>query len=385
QGPGARAGARVGDILFAVGDRPVHGAGDLRAILRAIPPGRALVLRLGAPNRAPRIVRARPQAVPLETASGLTITYDAIRSAGTLRRVLFARPARAGRYPGVLIVGGIGCYSLDNPGAPGVPYRDFAQGVSRAGFVTLRVEKSSMGDSRGPPCENVDLHDEERSYVAALTALRRSPFVDTRRIYLFGHSIGGVLVPMLAARHRIDGAIIADSTGRTWFEYELINQRRQLVLAGTRPERLDAAMRRKEFCMHRLLIDGDAPATVLRERPDCANDIAYPASYRYLRQVAAFQPAPAWQRIDAPLLVIHGGSDYITDRADDQAIAATVNALHPGHADFEQISGLDHFMDRRTSQAASFRAGTNNAPPAFDADIVDAVVAWLRRRDSPSS
>ena len=56
----------------------------------------------------------------------------------------------------------------------------------------MRVEKSSMGDSEGPPCSNVDMEAERRGYVAGLKALKDYPFVDPNNIFLMGISIGGV-------------------------------------------------------------------------------------------------------------------------------------------------------------------------------------------------
>src|SRR5438270_686022 len=73
-------------------------------------------------------------------------------------------------------------------------------GLTRAGFVTMRVERGGMGDSQGPPCMSpaVDLQAEVRGYVAGLKALKEYPFVDAKQVFIVGLSIGGVEAPLVA-------------------------------------------------------------------------------------------------------------------------------------------------------------------------------------------
>jgi esterase/lipase len=51
--------------------------------------------------------------------------------------------------------------------------------------------------------------------------------VDPERIYLFGHSMGGVLAPYLTAAVPVRGSMVYGTLARTWFEYQLENVRRQ--------------------------------------------------------------------------------------------------------------------------------------------------------------
>ena len=90
--------------------------------------------------------------LPLETAAGFDTLYEAVVADGDLRRTILTRPAGSGRLPAVLFVGGIGCYSMESPFDEDEVYRRLLSSITRLGFVTMRVEKSGMGDSRGAPC-----------------------------------------------------------------------------------------------------------------------------------------------------------------------------------------------------------------------------------------
>src|ERR1700746_807956 len=69
------------------------------------------------------------------------------------------RPQAEVRFPAVFLIGGLGCYSLENI-APDDPYAQLLDGLTRAGFVTMRVDKipqkveGDKNQKQGPPCDS---------------------------------------------------------------------------------------------------------------------------------------------------------------------------------------------------------------------------------------
>ena len=84
-------------------------------------------------------------------------------------RVILPKPKGPGRFPSVFLIGGLGCYSLDNLPTDH-PYRHILYDLTKKGFVTMRVDKNGEGDSEGPPCDNPqsDLHLAVERSVAGL-------------------------------------------------------------------------------------------------------------------------------------------------------------------------------------------------------------------------
>ena len=70
--------------------------------------------------------------------------------------------------------------------------------IGSQGFVTMRVEKSGVGDSQGPPCDSIGFEEELAGYQAGLKFLRAHPSVDTQRVFLIGISLGGLFAPLLS-------------------------------------------------------------------------------------------------------------------------------------------------------------------------------------------
>src|SRR5581483_9455840 len=156
-------------------------------------------------------------APPEETDPGVTTMYGSLSVDGSQRRTLLTLPENSsGKLPAMLIAGGIGCFSVDVASNPQDPYLRIAHDVAKSGFITMRIEKSGVGDSQGPPCTSVDFNSEERGYAAAIEALQKDPRVDPSRIILFGHSISTLEVTQLAERYHVAGIIVAEAVGRDW-------------------------------------------------------------------------------------------------------------------------------------------------------------------------
>jgi pimeloyl-ACP methyl ester carboxylesterase len=301
---------------------------------------------------------------------------------GTLRRTLVTFPKHAsGRLPAVLVIGGIGCYTVDAAANPQDAYMNLTHDISRAGFVTMRVEKSGVGDSQGPPCPSVDFEAEKRGYVAALAALKSDPHVDPARVYLFGHSIGSVAAPQIALAHPVAGVIVAEAVGRDWPEYEVRNLRRQLELGGASPTETDVALIAKQSCMQRLLFEKLPEAQIERSDPRCKeqNNI-YPVEPPYMQQIAPIDIIGIWSKINVPVLAIYGQSDFVTEAPDHQRIVDVVNAHHPGSATYVSIDGMDHPLFKAATPKAALDALTKGSPREYDAQFSSAIVQWLQGR-----
>jgi uncharacterized protein len=377
-----RAGLRPGDLVLAIGRLDVTSPTEFASTVKALPAGKPVSFTI-VRNGTRTNLRVTVRSAPVEADPQVPTHYEAVWVDGTLRRTLVTRPAMAhGRLPAVLIVGGIGCYSVDNASDPDDAYRHLAHDLGRRGIVTMRLEKSGVGDNQGPPCQTVDLAAEMRGYAVALESLRSEPFVDPARVYLFGHSIGTLIAPRLALDHKLAGILIAEGVGRNWVEYELLNLRRQLVLAGDTPDRVDDRMRLKELCMHRLLIEKAPEEEIERSEPACKELNAYPASAAYMQQAASFNVAEPWTKLSLPLLVIYGTGDFVTAEADHRRIVDIANAAHPGLATLKLIDGMDHHLDHAGTQQDAWNLRVEQKRVLhYDPQLSAAVAEWLCARE----
>ena len=380
-GPAAIAGLAVGDVLKSIAGNPIVTAADYYRTIHDFAGGQTVAVRYV------RDGKALETSVTLGTASderdaGVTTQYQEVVVDNSLRRTLLTLPENAtGTVPAVLVVGGIGCFSVDAAANKQDAYQHLAHDLARAGIAAMRIEKSGVGDSQGPLCAHVDLDAEMRGYEAAFAALASNPSIDPARIYLFGHSIGASIAPRMALSHKVAGVIVVAAVGRDWPEYELRNTRRDLELAGETPAAVDVALSEKSQCMQRLLFEDEPEAAIERDMPSCrVHNGVYPVDPPYVRQIARLNPIEPWPQIGVPALVIYGTSDFVTELADHQRIVDVVNAAHPGTAKLVTIDGMSHLLGTAASQKAASDDYEKGTIEPYAAALSAAIVAWLTER-----
>jgi pimeloyl-ACP methyl ester carboxylesterase len=376
--PGARAGLRADDFIISVDDAPVGTVAQFLTKLRR-PAGQPVSLGIMRGGQRITVNTALSEAAK-ESDPAVDTRYDAVDVDHSLRRTLITVPHGAtGKHPAVLIVGGIGCFSVDVASNPQDAYLRLTHDLSRRGFVTMRLEKSGVGDSQGPPCRSVDFNSEAASYGVGFDALRADPAVDPAHVYVVGHSIGSLIGPRLALQKPVAGLVVAEGVGVDWVEYELLNSRRQEALGGATPAEVDNALLLKELCMHRLLVEKQPRETVLREKPECKDYIAYPTGDDYFRQLVTLNVAEPWTKLSIPVLAIYGTADFVTDESDHHRIVDIVNGVHPGNAKLDVIPGMDHYLVNAGSPKASLERKGGPAP--YDERFSAAVTTWLCGRE----
>lgn len=378
-GAAAAAGLRVGDVIHAVGTRAVSTTADYYEAFHDAPAGRPVDVAFER-NAALAHATVTLGTAPDEADPGVKTLYEQVVVDNSLRRTIVTLPEGAARpLPAVLIVGGIGCFSVDAASNGQDTYLRLAHDLARAGYVAMRLEKSGVGDSQGPPCAQVDFEAAERGYDAALSALTSNPLVDPKHVFVFGHSIGTTIAPRLALAHSLAGIVIAEAVGRDWPEYELRNTRRELELSGEGPVSVDRAVLEKAQCMQKLLFEYEAEADIERDTPSCSvHNGVYPVGPAYMQQVAHLDILEPWTQMTIPVLAIYGTSDFVTEQADHQRIVDAVNAAHAGLGSLVTIDGMSHLLRVEASPRAAMDDFNKGALEAYDDALSETVVRWLK-------
>src|SRR5581483_479770 len=151
-GAGAEAGIQSGDVIQTLDGAPAGKTEDfVKAIAKHYGGDKVTVGVLRGGQSIVKEVTLKPR--PLEKSPYADVLYETLNVSGSLRRAIVTRPKKAGRFPAVLLMQGLGCYSIDNIDRKTDYGRVFDE-FEQKGFVTMRVEKTGQGDSEGPPCED---------------------------------------------------------------------------------------------------------------------------------------------------------------------------------------------------------------------------------------
>jgi dienelactone hydrolase len=229
------------------------------------------------------------------TEADITVGGEPWALPGTL-----TRPNGDGPFPAVVLVHGSGPNDRDETIGPNRPFRDLAWGLATAGVAVLRYDKRTRVYGGSLP-EDIGLDEEvTQDALAALQLARTTSGIDPNRVFLLGHSLGGMMAPEIA---RQDGALAGVA----------------ILAAPARPP-LDVIMSQFEY-QTSLVPDPGSPA---RQQLDSLIAVVSEIQARGWKTGQSLIGAPAaywqeWDEIDpvsialeltAPLFVIQGGRDY---------------------------------------------------------------------------
>ena len=307
---------------------------------------------------------------PYEKDDNSTVIYDEVSYKSGQLRIIINKPFNKSKMPAMLFIPGYTCNSIDDL-PNNHPYKRIVDAYVDAGYVTLRVEKSGLGDSKDtPPCESCDLLDEVENFEVALKKLKSLPYVDSNQIIIVGHSMGGIIAPALSAKNQVAGVVVYGTTARSWFEYQLDMYRVQNALAGMNPIEVEKSVIAQYDLNYRFYVKKEklediakdpAADRILRTtwQYDGKGKI-YSRNAEYWRQIQDYPHLENWKNTSAKVLVQYGESDFEAfSKADHQQIVSVVNYFHPGNATLMTYPSTDHFYAKSGTMQEAYNKFSN--------------------------
>jgi uncharacterized protein len=215
--------------------------------------------------------------------------------------------------------------------------------------------------------------------------------VDPSRVFIFGHSMGGLCAPLLASEVPVRGNAVAGTGFRTWIEYALENTRRQSLLGGATAaavhdeitwlaplltgffaERLTPAHLRERYAGAKDLLD---------ELFDAGDTLHAGRTLPFWHQVNALNLPAAWAKAHAngapQVLALWDENDFLVNGLDQRLLADQLNGLRANSAQALMLKDTDHAFLQTSSQADSF-SQWGQPGKAFNGSMIDALDTWIR-------
>ena len=251
------------------------------------------------------------------------------KAAGISLAATFTIPEGEGPFPAVVLITGSGPQDRDSSVFGHKPFLVLADFLTRHGIAVLRVDDRGVGRSGGnfASATNADFATDAE---AGLEWLKTRAEADPRKLGLIGHSEGGAITAMVAARNK-DVAFIVSLAGpalkgdetiveQTVVANEAAGSPHEIALQYGEGERriLNVAETEKDPAQLRDKLAALLPADKIDE-----SVLAFTSPW--YRAFLAYDPAVDWRKVSCPVLALFGEKDTQVPAA--QNIVAIRTAL----------------------------------------------------------
>jgi pimeloyl-ACP methyl ester carboxylesterase len=284
--------------------------------------------------------------------------------AGDTMAATLTIPSGKGPFPAVLLIAGSGPHDRDESLMGHKPFLVVSDYLTRKGVVVLRADKRGVGKSTGDAntATSADFADDAE---AGVTFLKTRPEVDAHRIGLIGHSEGGVIAPMVAARDRdvafivlmagtgVSGDQILVEQGRLIGEANGESKEKAQHYADTEREVLTLVETEKDSAV----LERTVREKLAGKEPDAQIEAQIKAfSSPWLRFFLTYDPGMALRKVTCPVLVLNGSLDLQVPPA--QNLPAVRKALDEGgnkRYEIDELPGLNHlFQSAKTGSPVEY-------------------------------
>jgi pimeloyl-ACP methyl ester carboxylesterase len=332
-------------------------------------------------------VRRRPQTPrPPYPYREVPLTYENkaanVRLAGTL-----TVPPGAGPFPAALLISGSGAQDRDETILEHKPFLVLADDLTRRGIAVLRVDDRGVGGSSGAPASSTS-EDFAGDVLAGIATLKSRSDINPRAIGLIGHSEGGVIAPLVAARSNDVAFIVLLAASVLPGDEILVSQVDMLLKAAGNDEK----SRERSVRLERRLLDAvksekddrkamEQMQSILRETRDQLPEKErgeFDQSKRvidaqlaqlstpWFRFFLTYDPRPTLAQVRCPVLALNGSNDLQV--APRENLAAVEKALQSGgnrHVTTQELPRLNHlFQTSHTGQPAEYAQIEETLAPA---------------------
>jgi len=312
------------------------------------------------------------------------VAYDGpggIKLAGTL-----TLPQSGDAFAAAILIAGSGPHDRNEALMGHKPFLVLADYLTRHGIAVLRSDKRGIGKSAGnyATATSEDFADDAE---AAITYLKSRSEIDSKKIGLIGHSEGGLIAPIVAAKdHTVAFIVLMAGPGLTGDQI-LMAQRRLIAAAmGASDEQLakgDALQRKVLDAIEKESNDDAdrdvraAVAAVDPKVPAAAVDAQVATlTSPWFKFFLSYDPASTLKQVRCPVLAINGAKDLQVPPKEDLAAIKAALADNPDATTVE-LPGLNHlFQTARTGAPSEYGDIEETIAPV----ALDTITTWIETR-----
>jgi len=273
-------------------------------------------------------------------------------------------------FPAVVLVHGSGPNDRDETIGPNKPFKDLAWGLASHGIAVLRYDKrTKVYADKLASAANLTVKEETTDdAIAAIDLLRQTDSVEPTRIFVLGHSLGGMLAPRIGqADPNIAGLIIM--AGPTRPLEDLMVEQIQYIAS------LDGAISPEEQQQIDLLEQQVKAIKALKPTDQIsATQMLLVGPPSYWLDLQGYKPAEVASKLSQPMLILQGERDYQVTMQDFQNWKDALSSH--SNVQLKTYPDLNHLFITGTGKSTP---AEYNVPGNMSVNVIDDIAAWIKQ------
>ncbi|HEV7231928.1 MAG TPA: alpha/beta fold hydrolase [Bacteroidia bacterium] len=313
---------------------------------------------------------------------------DSVTLAGTL-----TLPRKEGVFPVVLLITGSGAQNRDEEIAGHKPFLVIADYLTRNGIGVLRLDDRGVGGSTGS-FQNVTTQNFATDIEAGVTYLMGRKEVDKKKIGLIGHSEGGIIAPIVAAKMKnIRFIVLLAGTGISGGDLLLLQKAAIQRASGVKEPDIqkEATLSKGAFDIINNSTEPDKLKEkltayyekALTESPDAKPEGISKEDYitasvaglsgTWMQYFIRYNPQPILKEVKCPVLALNGSKDLqVPAKVNLEAIRKGLEKGGNKHVTTHELPGLNHlFQECNTGLPSEYARIEQTFSPAALKEISD--------------
>ncbi|MCL1850620.1 MAG: alpha/beta fold hydrolase [Bacteroidetes bacterium] len=327
------------------------------------------------------------------------VWFDNLTAPGTTLVGTLTLPNQQGVFPAVILVSGSGAQNRDEEVFEHKPFLVIADYLTRNGIAVLRYDDRGTAASTGvhDTCSTYDFSTDAE---AAFKYLQGRKEINPKQIGFIGHSEGGMIAPLVAARNKEVGFIIllaapgikGDSLlflqrklttvkktlGANKKEIEkVLNMRRRqdsIIIHTADAEQLERNM----TALFEEFYEKQVPSLTPEEKEETVRTEVRLFTSKFYQYLIKYDPAPTLAQVRCPVLALNGEKD-VQVSAEENLNAIEKIFLESGNTDItiKKISKLNHlFQTSQTGNVSEYA----EIEETFSQEVLEIMLDWLREK-----
>jgi dienelactone hydrolase len=297
--------------------------------------------------------------------SSFTETEVTIGTGQWLLPATLTMPKGDGPFPAVILVHGSGPNDRDETVGGNKPFKDLAWGLASQSIAVLRYEKRTkqFPQETAAIINTLTVQDETiDDALAAVTLLSGTKGIDTQRIFVLGHSLGGMLAPRIASQDsRIAGIIILAGPTRKLEDIMLteVNYLASLdgIIDEKKAEQINAIKQQVKK---------------IKDLDFNEGEIVLGAGKAYWQDLEEYDVVTTAKSLTIPIIILQGERDYQVTMEDFYGWANSLKGMN--NVTLKTYADLNHLFITGTGKSTP---SEYNQPGNVNETVIEDIAAWI--------